>query len=225
MTLTGYAHRVAKAQALSQLVEMIPDALSIRYNTLVYELQRRKKDVIVLSLGESFFDIPLYSFRDLDYNKGYHYSHSRGVLELRQKIAAYYAKRYGVKAHPETEILVSVGSKAIIYMALRTILCPGDEVIIFEPAWVSYTEQVRLAYAVPMMVPHYEGIARRIGNSSQQAQAKVKRWARTRQVPLCANLHPAIASGQRSLLVDILRGTLSAKGGNCPIWTDQHRQH
>jgi aspartate aminotransferase/aminotransferase len=44
-------------------------------------------------------------------------------------------------------------------MALRTIICPGDEVIIFEPAWVSYTEQVRLSYGIPLMVPHYEGIA------------------------------------------------------------------
>ncbi|KKW24560.1 MAG: aminotransferase [Candidatus Kaiserbacteria bacterium GW2011_GWC2_52_8b] len=148
-----------KTLPLSQLVEAIAEASSIRYNNLVYELQRKKKDVIVLSLGESFFDIPFYSFTDLDYVRGYHYSHSRGIFELREKISRFYEKQYGVSSDPNTEVLVTAGSKAVIYMALRTILCPDDEVIIFEPAWVSYTEQVRLSYAVPMMVPHYEGVA------------------------------------------------------------------
>ncbi len=147
-----------KSFDFSQLVEAMPEAMSIRYNTLVYDLQRKNKDVIVLSLGESFFDIPLFSFEKLDYKKGYHYSHSRGILELRKILAQYYKKHYGVTADPEREVLVSAGSKAVIYMALRTIICPGDEVIIFEPAWVSYTEQVRLSYGVPMMVPHYEGV-------------------------------------------------------------------
>ena len=150
---------MSKSPAFSQLAEALPEAVSIRYNTLVYELQRKKKDVIVLSLGESFFNIPLFSFKTLNYKKGYHYSHSRGVLELREKLSQYYKKHYGVTSDPESEVLVSAGSKVILYMVLRTLICPGDEVIIFEPAWVSYTEQVRLSYGVPMMVPHYEGIS------------------------------------------------------------------
>lgn len=150
---------IRKKSTLSHLVEAIPEATSIRYNTLVYELQQKQEDVIVLSLGESFFKIPLFSFEHLDYAKGYHYSHSRGLLELREKLSKYYMDHYGVRCNPRDEMLVSAGSKVVIYMALRTILCPGDEVIIFEPAWVSYTEQVRLAYGVPMMVPHNEGVA------------------------------------------------------------------
>src|SRR5262245_36972353 len=150
---------VAKRSAFSRLVEVIPEASSIRYNTLVYDLQRKKKDVIVLSLGESFFDIPLFSFKRLAYETGYHYSHSRGIFELRRLLSRYYRTHYGVRSDPHKEILVSAGSKVVLYMVLRTILCPGDEVIIFEPAWVSYPEQVRLAYGVPMMVPYYEGVA------------------------------------------------------------------
>src|SRR3989338_582062 len=45
-----------KFRAFSQLAEALPEATSIRYNTLVYELQRKHKDVTVLSLGESFLD-------------------------------------------------------------------------------------------------------------------------------------------------------------------------
>jgi len=148
-----------KFRAFSQIAETIPEATSIRYNTLVYELQRKKKDVIVLSLGESFFKIPLFSFEKLNYEKGYHYSHSRGMLELRTVLSRYYKNHYGVIANPEHEVLVSAGSKVVLYMILRTIICPGDHVIIFEPAWVSYVEQVRLSYGVALMIPHYEGIA------------------------------------------------------------------
>ena len=148
-----------KSRAISAVVKAIPEALSIKYNNLVYELQRKGKDVIVLSLGESFFDIPHFSFTGLDYEKGLHYSHSRGILELRKMISTFYKKRYGVASDPESEVIVSAGSKALIYMALQTIISPGDQVIILEPAWVSYTEQVRLSHGVPVMVPYYERIA------------------------------------------------------------------
>ena len=147
-----------KVLARSLLVEAIPEATSIRYNTLVYDLQRRKQDVIVLSLGESFFKIPLFSFAKLDYKKGYHYSHSRGVSELRHKISKLYKKNYGVVADPETQILISAGSKVVIYMVLRSILKAADEVIVFEPAWVSYVEQIKLSHGVPMTVPYWEGV-------------------------------------------------------------------
>jgi len=140
------------------IAEEISQAMSIKYNTMVYDLQRQKRDVIVLSLGEAFFDIPLFSFSELPAERGYHYSHSRGIIELRQKISKYYKHQYGVSSDPETELLVSSGSKVVIYMAFLAVLNPGDEVIIFEPAWVSYTEQVRLCHGVPIMLPYYKGV-------------------------------------------------------------------
>ncbi len=132
----------------------VAPALSIRYNNLVYEMKARGEDVIVLSLGEAFFDIPMFGLEDLPMPDGYHYSHSRGVPELRRRLAAYYGERYGVPVDPEREIVVTAGSKIAIHMSLMAILSPGDEVLVLEPAWVSYTEQVRLCHAVPVMVPH-----------------------------------------------------------------------
>lgn len=142
---------------LSQVVEEIPPAMSVRYNMMVYDLQRKGEDIIVLSLGEAFFQLPEFNFNELPFAKGYHYSSSWGLLELRQKISEYY-NRYGVKSNPEKEILISSGSKIIIYMVLLSIINPGDEVIIFEPAWVSYTEQVKLCYGQSVTVPYDENL-------------------------------------------------------------------
>lgn len=140
----------ATAAHLSGIVQ----ALSIRYNNLVYEMKARGEDVIVLSLGEAFFDLPLFGFAELPMPDGYHYSHSRGIPGLRRRLAAYYGERYGVPVDPGTEIVVTAGSKIAIHMSLMAILSPGDEVLVLEPAWVSYPEQVKLCHAVPVMVPH-----------------------------------------------------------------------
>lgn len=132
----------------------VAQALSIRYNNIVYEMKARGDDVIVLSLGEAFFDIPLYGFDDLPFPDVYHYTHSRGVLDLRVKLAAYYRDHYGVTVDPASEIVITAGSKIAIHMALMSVVSPGDEVVIHEPAWVSYTEQVRLCHGVPALVPY-----------------------------------------------------------------------
>jgi aspartate aminotransferase/aminotransferase len=130
----------------------------IKYNTLVYEKQRGGEDIIVLSLGEAFFDIPLFSFENLPIQKIYHYSHSRGIPELREKLANYFFEAYDVIFDYEKEILVTAGSKIAIHMCLMTVINPGDEVIIHEPAWVSYPEQIKLCYGIPVQVPYYKSV-------------------------------------------------------------------
>ncbi len=127
--------------------------MSIKYNNLVYEMKGKGADVIVLSLGEAFFDIPLYPFDDLPFPGGYHYSHSRGIPDLRRHLAEYYRAHYQVPVDFEKEIIVTAGSKVAIHMTLMAVLNPGDEVLILEPAWVSYPEQVKLCHGVPVAVP------------------------------------------------------------------------
>ena len=63
----------------SRVVADSIQAMSIEYNTMVYEMKRKNIDIIVLSLGEAFFDIPLLNFDDLPIPEIYHYSHSRGI--------------------------------------------------------------------------------------------------------------------------------------------------
>lgn len=157
-------------KSLSKTIEKISQAMSVKFNMAVYDLQRQGKDIVVLSLGEAFFKLPLFSFQKLNYEKGFHYSSSWGLLELRQKISQYYFKEYGVTSSPDTEILISAGSKIIIYMVLASIINPGDEIIIIEPTWVSYPEQVRIAGGKPIAVSYKESL----GNMNKYITAKTK---------------------------------------------------
>ena len=158
--------KIIPNETITELGDFLPsdiaaqsnEALSIKYNTEVYEKQRRGEDVIVLSLGEAFFDLPLFSFDNLPYPKIYHYSHSRGIPELRQKLSKYFFETYDVSYDYEKEILITAGSKIAIYMCLMAILNPKDEVLVYEPAWVSFTEQIRLAYGIPVHIPYDETI-------------------------------------------------------------------
>jgi aspartate/methionine/tyrosine aminotransferase len=138
----------------SRVVEQAVEAMSIRYNNDVYEMQRRGEKVIVLSLGEAFFDLPLYPMDDLPYPQLYHYTHSRGLLELRERIAGHYREQYQVPVDPQREIILTAGSKAAIHFALMSTLDPGDEALVQEPCWVSYPEQVRLCHATPVRLPY-----------------------------------------------------------------------
>lgn len=145
-------NRLPKMQ-ISKIVGNIPEALSIYINQIVYEQKRRGKDMTVLSLGEAFFDIPMFDFSKLDFVKGYHYSDSQGIPELREKICKFYLKEYGSQVKPE-EILVCAGSKPILFIAMQCTLNSGDEVLIHEPGWLSYQEQARLVGAVPKFIPY-----------------------------------------------------------------------
>ena len=142
----------------SKGVQRTIEAMSITYNNMVYEMKEKGVDITVLSLGEAFFDIPLFPFEDLPFPDIYHYSHSRGIIELRKKIAEYFLSEYDFNFDPKTEIIITAGSKIAIHMALMAILDPQDEVLIYEPYWVSYTEQVKLCYGEPITIPYYESI-------------------------------------------------------------------
>lgn len=148
-----------KTLQYSSLMDTVSEASSIRLNNRIYEMQAAGIDVITLSLGEAFFDIATPSFEGLPAVKIHHYSHSRGVPLLREKLAKYHLGASDVQVDPETEIMVTAGSKAAIYMTLTALLEPGDEVIIPEPLWVSYPDQVRLARGVPVVTPWYDSVA------------------------------------------------------------------
>lgn len=138
---------------LNPCVRDMGEATSIYINQLIYDLRRAGKDVIALSLGEAYFDIPLFDMAKLDVVGGYHYSDSQGLPELRDRIAGYYSAYYQAKVDGKSEVLISAGSKAIIYMAMLTVLSSGDEVLIHEPSWLSYPEQARLCGATPQFIP------------------------------------------------------------------------
>ncbi|SFB13776.1 aspartate aminotransferase/aminotransferase [Amycolatopsis marina] len=138
----------------SALMESVDQAISIKYNNLVYDLKATGHDIITLSLGESYFDVPAPDFGGIDPGELHHYAHSRGLPELRRQLAKYYGDQFGLPVDPDHEILITAGSKVAIYLALLATVEPGDEVVVLEPFWLSYPTQVRLCGGMPVMVPH-----------------------------------------------------------------------
>lgn len=138
----------------SSRVERVPLALSIYINDIVYTQKRRGFDVTALSLGEAFFEIPQFDFSKIDFVKGYHYSDSQGMPELRQKILDFYRSQYDCVFEGREEVLITAGSKAAIYLAILATVDAGQEVLIHEPAWLSYQEHARLVDARPKFIPY-----------------------------------------------------------------------
>jgi len=84
------------------------------------------------------------------------YSQNAGLLDLRQIISKYYERKEGFLYNPATEIIVTVGAMEGLYLALISMLNPGDEVIMPAPYYVNYAQMVRMCHAVPVIVDNPE---------------------------------------------------------------------
>ncbi len=80
------------------------------------------------------------------------YTHRNGLLLLREAIAEKINFLYGSQVDPSTEITITPGATYAIYTALTTVLNPGDEVIVFEPAYDSYVPNIKVNGAVPVLI-------------------------------------------------------------------------
>lgn len=80
------------------------------------------------------------------------YSENAGILPLRQEISKILLKEYEVYYNPKNEITVTVGAMGALYLTLKSILNPGDEVIICEPFWTNYLQQVKMCGGVPVLI-------------------------------------------------------------------------
>ncbi|MEI8058960.1 MAG: methionine aminotransferase [Ferruginibacter sp.] len=81
------------------------------------------------------------------------YVHMNGLALLRERIAEKIEGLYQHKVNPETEITVTPGGTYAIYTALTTLLQPGDEAIVFEPAYDCYIPTIEINGAIPVLIP------------------------------------------------------------------------
>lgn len=122
------------------------------------ELECRGENIVHLEVGEPDFDTPdcVKSAVIQAIKEGFtHYTHSLGLLELREAICDYYARSYGVDLDPE-QILVTSGSSPAIFMLFAALLEAGDQVIISDPHYACYPNFIRFVQGEPVMVPVYE---------------------------------------------------------------------
>jgi aminotransferase len=123
-----------------------------------FDIAATMSDVISLGIGEPDFVTPepILQAGIASLQRGdTHYTSNSGILELRQAISAHLERLYGVSYDPEHEIVVTVGVSEALYLALNAVLDSGDEFIVPEPCFVSYTPEVALAGGVPVTVPTY----------------------------------------------------------------------
>jgi len=81
------------------------------------------------------------------------YTHMNGLPALREGLAEKMESLYGAAVNADTEITITPGGTYAIYTALTTLLHPGDEVIVFEPAYDSYIPNIIINGAVPILIP------------------------------------------------------------------------
>jgi methionine aminotransferase len=111
-----------------------------------------------INLGQGFPDYPmseeLISLVNQHMKAGHNqYVHMNGLPALRNVIAEKVFGLYRQQINPDTEITITPGGTYAIYTALTTVLKPGDEVVIFEPAYDSYIPNVEINGAVPVLIP------------------------------------------------------------------------
>ena len=118
-----------------------------------FDLLEKMDDVVGLTVGQPDFVTPWHireaGIESLEKGRTY-YTSNAGTFELRQEINTYMTRRFGVSYKPESEIIVTVGGSEAIDIALRSIITPGDEVIIPTPSFVCYAPLTRVAGGVPV---------------------------------------------------------------------------
>ncbi len=122
----------------------------------VRALKREGKKVIHFGQGDPDFNTPDHikhaAIKALQENLT-HYGDSRGILELREAIAEKLLRENKIEVDPATEIIVTPGGKHAVFCSILALIEPGDGVMFFDPAWVSYEPMVHITEGVPIRVP------------------------------------------------------------------------
>ena len=120
-----------------------------------FDIAAEMEDAISLGVGEPDFVTP-WHIRDegiysLEKGMSYYTSNS-GLKELREEICNYLNRRFSLKYGAKSQVLVTVGGSEAIDLCIRSLVQPGDEVIIPEPSFVCYKPIAQLAGGVPVTI-------------------------------------------------------------------------
>jgi len=139
------------AQRISQIVPSASMAMAQKIKAC-----NQDRKIIDLTWGQPDFDTPEHvkeaAFDAIRAGKN-GYTNSSGIPELRSAIADFHASRDGTVYDPRTEVLVTPGAKQGLMYLIQTLIEPGDEVILFEPCWLSYRDMILLNGGIPVFIP------------------------------------------------------------------------
>jgi len=119
------------------------------------ELESQGKNIIHMEIGEPDFDTPSSvieaGIKALKDGKT-HYTHSLGILPLRETICEEYADKYGVSIQPD-QIIITSGTSPALLMIFAALLDAGDEIILANPYYPCYASMIRFLGAIPRFIP------------------------------------------------------------------------
>lgn len=193
---------------IAQRIQNIAASQSLVMAARAKAMQAAGIDVVSMSLGEPDMDTPAHVRRAAQAAVDDHWSHYgpvAGIAPLREAVATYQNGLTG-NAIPwiGDDVLVSAGAKMAIYNAIHAVINPGDEVVIPTPAWVSYSEMVKLAEGVA--VPVETSFENRYCLTPEQLRSVLT--PKTRMIILCSPNNPTgsvYSPAELQALVDVLR--------------------
>ena len=173
---------------LADRARRIASSATMAVDARAKELQRAGVDVISFGAGEHDFPTPAHvkdAANDAISANFTKYTPIGGIPDLREAVANRLKEDEGLEYRP-SQILIGNGAKEICYAICQVLLEAGDEAIIPAPYWVSYSEQVTLADATPVIVPTSEAS----GFKLDPAQLEAALTPRTRLLILNSPCNP-----------------------------------
>lgn len=139
---------------ISRRAQTVEPFLAMEVMERAKELEAAGRDIIYLCIGEPDFNTPpaiLAATGQALAEGATSYTHSLGLLELRQEICRYYRDHYGVDIVPE-QVVVSSGTSPLMLFLFSALLDEGDELILTDPGYACYTGFVRFSGGVPVLL-------------------------------------------------------------------------
>jgi aspartate aminotransferase len=173
---------------ISRFATAVQPSATLAAGAKARQLRAAGVEVFDFSLGEPDFPTPAhvcaaaYAATQAGHT---HYTPASGTVEARAAVAQWYGKFHGLKVTPE-QVILSNGAKHSIHNALAATLNPGDEAVIPAPYWVSYSDNVQMCGATPVIVP----TALETGFKMTPAQLRAALTPRTRLVMLNSPNNP-----------------------------------
>ncbi|MEE4351616.1 MAG: pyridoxal phosphate-dependent aminotransferase [Desulfatiglans sp.] len=143
-----------------------------------HELERAGRDIIHLEIGEPDFSTPRCiseAAQDAIMRGETHYTHSLGIIELREAICKHYFDKYGVHVEPD-QIIITSGTSPALFMTFSALLEAEDEIVLSDPHYPCYPNIARFVGARPLFVNTYEdeGFQLRPGDISRTMSPRTK---------------------------------------------------
>jgi len=156
---------------ISKLAAAVQASTTLKVDSLFKQMKADGKNVVGFGAGEPDFDTP-DNIKEAAYKAikdgQTKYTPANGIPALRQAAADRLLADCGIK-YSAGQIVVASGAKHNIYVALQSLLNPGDEVILPAPYWVTYAEAIRMAGGVPVVVSAPESSGFRITGAQLEA--------------------------------------------------------